>query len=198
MNEIDSGYGSTNKPPMADLHKRIELVLLVLTRNLQDKEKIMTQPKRSKNEMAEIVKLIHEAVPGDFVKVLGQGIQSIIDAELSAILGAEPYQRVEDRANYRNGYRVRKEPLSTGLGPVHLRIPKLRNGSYYPSILEQYQRVDRALISIISEAYFAGVSTRKMNHLFVDLGLYRDWETDRKSTRLNSSHSAKSRMPSSA
>ena len=27
---------------------------------------------------------------------------------------------------------------------------------------------------------------------------YRDWETDRKSTRLNSSHSAKSRMPSSA
>ena len=131
----------------------------------------MTQPKRSKNEMAEIVKLIHEAVPGDFVKVLGQGIQSIIDAELSAILGAKPYQRVEDRANYRNGYRVRKEPLSTGLGPVNLRIPKLRNGSYYPSILEQYQRVDRALISIISEAYFAGVSTRKMNKLFVDLGL---------------------------
>ena len=28
--------------------------------------------------------------------------------------------------------------------------------------------------------------------------IYRDWETDRKSTRLNSSHSAKSRMPSSA
>ena len=28
--------------------------------------------------------------------------------------------------------------------------------------------------------------------------VYRDWETDRKSTRLNSSHSAKSRMPSSA
>ncbi len=131
----------------------------------------MTQPKRSKNEMAEIVKLIHEAVPGDFVKVLGQGIQSIIEAELSARLGAEPYERVEGRTNYRNGYRERKEPLSTGLGPISVSIPKLRSGSFYPSILEQYQRVDRALISIISEAYFAGVSTRKMNHLFVDLGL---------------------------
>jgi len=43
---------------------------MVLTK-LKNKEKIMTQPKRSKNEMAEIVKLIHEAVPGDFVKVLG-------------------------------------------------------------------------------------------------------------------------------
>ena len=36
-----------------------------------------------------------------------------------------------------------------------------------------------------------------MNVLRVNGG-YRDWETDRKSTRLNSSHSAKSRMPSSA
>jgi transposase-like protein len=54
---------------------------------------------------------------------------------------------------------------------VEVKIPKLRSGSFYPSILEQYQRVDRALISIVSEAYFAGVSTRKMNHLFNDLGL---------------------------
>ena len=42
----------------------------------------MTQPKRSKNEMAEIVKLIHEAVPGDFVKVLEHSIQSIMGSQL--------------------------------------------------------------------------------------------------------------------
>ena len=131
----------------------------------------MTQPKRKKDERAELVKLIQSAIPGDFVKVLEHSIQSIIETELSARLGAEPYQRVEDRTNYRNGYRERKEPLSTGLGPVDLSIPKLRSGSFYPSILEQYQRVDRALISIVSEAYFAGVSTRKMNKLFVDLGM---------------------------
>ncbi len=131
----------------------------------------MTQLKRKKDERAELVKLFRTMVPGDLVKVLENGIQSIIEEELSSILGAEPYQRAEGRTNYRNGYRERKEPLSTGIGPVNLSIPKLRRGSFYPSILEQYQRVDRALISIISEAYFAGVSTRKMNKLFVDLGL---------------------------
>ena len=131
----------------------------------------MTQPKRKKDERADLVKLFRTMVSGDFVKVLENGIQSIIEAELSARLGAEPYQRVEGRTNYRNGYRERKEPLSTGLGPISVSIPKLRNGSFYPSILEQYQRVDRALISIISEAYFAGVSTRKMSKLFMDLGL---------------------------
>lgn len=131
----------------------------------------MTQPKRKKDEQAELVKFFQSIVPGDFVTVLENSIQRIIETELSIILGAEPYQRVEGRTNYRNGYRERKEPLSTGLGPINLSIPKLRNGSFYPSILEQYQRVDRALISIISEAYLAGVSTRRMNQLFVDLGL---------------------------
>ena len=55
----------------------------------------MTQPKRKKDERAELVKLFRTVLPGDFVKVLENGIQSIIEAELSSILGAEPYQRVE-------------------------------------------------------------------------------------------------------
>ncbi|MCK9342243.1 MAG: transposase, partial [Synergistaceae bacterium] len=131
----------------------------------------MTQPKRKKDESAELVKLFRSVMPGDFAKVLENSIQRIIEVELSEILGAEPYQRSDQRSNYRNGYRERKEPLSTGLGPISVSIPKLRSGSFYPSILKQYQRVDRALISIISEAYFAGVSTRKMNKLFIDLGL---------------------------
>ncbi|MBP7118384.1 MAG: IS256 family transposase [Candidatus Cloacimonetes bacterium] len=130
----------------------------------------MTQPKRKKDEMAEIVKLIQETVPGDFVKVLENSIHRIIEAELSTILGAGHYERSEDRTNYRNGYRERQD-LATAMGPVSIKIPKLRKGGYYPSILEHYQRVDRALISIVSEAYINGVSTRKMNNLFVDLGL---------------------------
>lgn len=131
----------------------------------------MTQPKRKKVERAELVKLIHSAIPGDFVKVLENSIQRIVEEEVSLVLGAGPYQRSETRTNYRNGYRERKEALSTGIGNVKISIPKLRKGSFYPSILEQYQRVDRALISIISEAYIAGVSTRKMNKLFLDLGI---------------------------
>lgn len=131
----------------------------------------MTQPKRTKNEMAEIVKLIQETIPGDFVKVLENSIHRIIEAELSNQLGAGHYERNEARNNYRNGYRERKEPLSTGIGNIEISISKLRKGSFYPSILEHYQRVDRALISIVSEAYINGVSTRKMNNLFIDLGL---------------------------
>ncbi len=130
----------------------------------------MTQPKRSKNEMAEIVKVIQGTVPGDFVKVLENSIQRIIEAELSNQLGAGHYERSEERNNYRNGYRDRQD-LATAMGPVSIKIPKLRKGVFYPSILEHYQRVDRALISIVSEAYINGVSTRKMNNLFADLGL---------------------------
>ena len=92
----------------------------------------MTQPKRKKDGKAELVKIIQSAIPGDFVKVLEHSIQSIIETELSAILGAEPYQRVDDRTNYRNGYRERQD-LATGLGPVPIKIPKLRKGSFYPS-----------------------------------------------------------------
>jgi len=79
----------------------------------------MTQPKRKKDEKAELVKLFRTVLPGDFVKVQENGIQSIIEAELSARLGAEPYERVEGRTNYRNGYRERKEALATGVGPVN-------------------------------------------------------------------------------
>ncbi len=130
----------------------------------------MTQPKRKKDEKAELVKLIQSVLPGNFVTLLEHSIQSVIEAELCQVLGADYYERKKERTCYRNGYRERQD-LATGLGPVPIKIPKLRKGSFYPSILEQYQRVDRALISIVSEAYFAGVSTRKMNKLFVDLGL---------------------------
>lgn len=131
----------------------------------------MAQQRRKKDEKSELVKLIREAMPGELLKVFENSVQRIIDAELSMLLGADSYERTTDRTNYRNGYRARKDPLSTPMGPVAISIPKLRKGSFYPSILEHYQRVDRALISIICEAYFNGVSTRKMNNLFVDLGL---------------------------
>ena len=86
----------------------------------------MTQPKRKKDEKAELVKLIQSVIPGDFVKVLENSIQRIVEEEVSMILGADLYQRSEARSNYRNGYRERKEPFSTGIGPVDISMPKLR------------------------------------------------------------------------
>ncbi len=82
---------------------------------LKNKETIMTQPKREKDEKAELVKLIQSVIPGDFVKVLENSIQRIGEEEVSMVLGAEPYQRSGARTNYRNGYRERKEALGTGV-----------------------------------------------------------------------------------
>ena len=115
----------------------------------------------------ELVKLIQPVISGDFVNALDSSRQRIVEKEVSIVPGADPYQRSGARTNYRNGYRERKEPLGTGIGPVNISIPKLRKGSFYPSILEQCQRVDRALISIISEAYFSGVSTLTRLHKLV-------------------------------
>lgn len=131
----------------------------------------MAQSRKIKDRGSEIVKLIQQTEPGELLRVLEYGIKEIIEAELSSRLGAQSYERTEKRTTYRNGIRSRKQELSTGLGPVEIGIPKLRQGSFYPSVLEQYKRVDRALISIISDAYINGVSTRKMNRLFVELGL---------------------------
>src|SRR3546814_8219178 len=72
-----------------------------------------------------------------------RGMQDLIDAELTAAIGAEPHERTESRLNQRNGARPRT--LSTPAGDVELRIPKLRVGSFYPSLLEPRRRVDRAL-----------------------------------------------------
>ena len=78
----------------------------------------MTQQKRKKDEKAELVKLIQSVMPVDFVKVLENSIQRIVEEEFSMILGADPYQHSAKRTNYRNGNRVRKEPLVTGAEAV--------------------------------------------------------------------------------
>lgn len=131
----------------------------------------MTQPRTKKTEVADLVKYFSEIMPNDFAQVLAFGIRELIEAELSYRLGADRYERSDERTNSRNGYRRRKKPLKTALGAINVSVPKLRRGSFYPSILERYSRVDKALISIICEAYYAGVPTRKMSQVFEDLGL---------------------------
>src|SRR3954454_13451933 len=85
--------------------------------------------------------------------------QALIEAELTAVIGAAPFQRTEARAAQRNGHRHRL--LSTTAGDLDLRIPKLRTGSFFPSLLERRRRVDQALFAVVMEAYLHGVSTRK-------------------------------------
>ena len=95
--------------------------------------------------------------------------QALIDLEASERIGAGAYERTPNRLTYRNGYRARE--WDTRVGTVNLMIPKLRQGSFFPSLLEPRRRAEKALVSVIQEAYVHGVSTRKVDELVQALGL---------------------------
>jgi transposase-like protein len=96
-------------------------------------------------------------------------LQQLIEAEATVFIGAGPFERTESRSALRNGRRPRL--LSTPAGDVELEIPKLRQGSFFPSLLERRRRIDRALFAVVMEAYVHGVSTRKVDDLVKALGV---------------------------
>ena len=86
------------------------------------------------------------------------------------LIGAEHGERrPEDRATHRNGYRPRR--WDTRAGEIELQIPKLRQGSYFPSFLEPRRRSEQALVAVVQQAYVCGVSTRRVDQLVESLGL---------------------------
>jgi len=105
--------------------------------------------------------------------ILREGVrvlaQAVMDAEVTALVGAERHERSDDRTAYRNGTRVRT--WDTRVGTVELAIPKVRPGSYFPSLLQPRRRAEQALLTVIQEAYVHGVSTRKVDDLVKGLGL---------------------------
>ena len=101
-------------------------------------------------------------------QILEHALQHLIELEATAVIGAAPYERTAERVTHRNGHRSRA--LDTGVGRVELKIPKLRAGSFFPTLLEPRRRIDRALLAVIQEAYVHGVSTRKVDALMEALG----------------------------
>src|SRR3954470_12763676 len=96
--------------------------------------------------------------------------QEIMEAEVSELIGAElGERRPDDRATQRNGYRPRR--WDTRAGEIELQIPKLRQGSYFPSFLQPRKRSEQALVSVVQQAYVCGVSTRRVDGLVESLGL---------------------------
>jgi putative transposase len=96
-------------------------------------------------------------------------LQELIELEAAQTIGAERYERSDERTTHRNGSRGRL--LSTKAGDIELRIPKLRQGSFFPSLLEPRRRIDQALWAVVMEAYVHGVSTRKVDDLVAALGI---------------------------
>ncbi len=95
--------------------------------------------------------------------------QMLIEHEANELVGAGPYERSAERRNHRNGYRARD--WDTRLGTLELQIPKLRQGSYFPSVLQHRRKSEAALAAVIQEAYVHGVSTRKVDRLARAMGL---------------------------
>ena len=82
-----------------------------------------------------------------FAELIRTGLQALIDAEANEALGAGRYERTETRTTYRNG--TRPKTVATTSGDVEVQIPKLRSGSFFPSLLERRRRIDQALYAVI-------------------------------------------------
>ena len=94
--------------------------------------------------------------------------QELIDAEGVSLIGAAPFDRSAERTTQRNGTRPRT--LTTAAGDLGLRIPKLRQGSFFPALLERRRRVDQQFYAVVMEACLHGVLTRKVDDLVKALG----------------------------
>ena len=92
-----------------------------------------------------------------------------MEHDVDGLIGAGRYERGDARQTWRNGYRDRE--LKTRLGALNLRVPKLRQGSYFPGFLEPRRTSEKALVAVIQEAWIGGVSTRRVDGLVQAMGL---------------------------
>src|SRR5215471_13280773 len=95
--------------------------------------------------------------------------QELMDIELEQHLGAARHERTPERSGYRNGTRERT--WDTRVGTIELQVPRVRDGSFFPSLLEPRRRAERALVGVVQEAYIQGVSTRRVDDLVQALGM---------------------------
>jgi putative transposase len=125
---------------------------------------------QSRMTIEEVVRKVLRDEHADVIRESVRAVaQEIMEAEVSELIGAERGERTEDRATHRNGYRPRR--WDTRAGEIELQIPKIRQGSYFPSFLQPRKRSEQALVSVVQQAYVCGVSTRRVDQLVESLGL---------------------------
>jgi len=121
-----------------------------------------------------IEEVVRKVLLDDHADVIRESVrfvaEQMMESEVSELVGAElGERRPEDRATHRNGYRPRR--WDTRAGEIELQIPKLRQGSYFPSFLAPRKRSEQALVAVVQQAYVCGVSTRRVDQLVESLGL---------------------------
>jgi len=122
------------------------------------------------NSSMTLTEFLEKGMDGDFLReMIGFMAQRLMDADVEGLCGAGHGERSEERTNQRNGYRDRR--WETRAGSIPLRIPKLRQGSYFPGFLEPRRASEKAMTAVIQEAYIQGVSTRSVDELVKAMGL---------------------------
>jgi putative transposase len=117
-------------------------------------------------------KQLEQASPDLLRAMVQEMAEALMGAEADALCGAGYGERSPERVNRRNGYRER--PWDTRVGSIELAVPKLREGSYFPEwLLQPRRRAEQALVSVVADAYLAGVSTRRVEKLVQQLGIDR-------------------------
>src|SRR6478736_10046154 len=125
---------------------------------------------RDRMTIEEVVRQVLREEHGDVIRESVRAVaQELMEAEVSELIGAAHGERTEDRATHRNGYRPRR--WDTRAGEIELQIPKIRQGSYFPSFLQPRKRSEQALLAVVQQAYVCGVSTRRVDQLVESLGL---------------------------
>src|SRR6187399_96514 len=117
-----------------------------------------------------LAELLEKAGESDFLRSVAETVlQMLMEADVEGLIGAGRHERTGERTTWRNGFRDRS--LDTRLGKLQLRIPKLRQGSYFPPFLEARKGSEKALVAVIQEAWIGGVSTRRVDDLVQAMGL---------------------------
>jgi putative transposase len=123
----------------------------------------------SQHDLLRLLESLRTADGIELIRTLAQRIlQELIEAEATAVIGAEPGEHSPERVTWRNGHR--EKLLTTQAGDLELKLPKLRSGSFFPSLLERRRRIDQALFAVVMESYVHGVSTRSVDDLVQALG----------------------------
>jgi transposase-like protein len=117
-------------------------------------------------------KQLEETSPDLLRAMVKDFAEALMSADADAVCGAGYGERSPERVNRRNGYRERD--WDTRVGSIELAVPKLREGSYFPDwLLQPRRRAEQAFVSVIADAYLAGVSTRRVEKLVQQLGVER-------------------------
>jgi len=120
---------------------------------------------------AELLRKYLESPAGSdlLAEMVKMAAELLMDADVDILCGAGYGERTPERVNSRNGHRERR--WDTRAGTVMLDVPKLRRGSYLPSLLEPRRRAEQALVSVVCQAYIEGVSTRRVDDLVKSMGI---------------------------